>query len=90
MEGLMVDVAVPEAARERLAYLYAAYILRRRDLAVFAEGVLQGMGLSPDDWDLDTARMVFHPQRPQAGDFRGRPEPHGSNGGKGVAYADEN
>ena len=58
----MANQPVPEAAKERLKQLYAAYAVSRQNLACFTEGVLLGLGLDPDDWDLDTRTMTFHSQ----------------------------
>ena len=58
----MANQPVPEAAKERLKQLYAAYAVSRRDLVCFTEGLLLGLGLDPDDWDLDTRTMTFHSQ----------------------------
>lgn len=54
----MVVLAVPEAARERLKALHAAYLLSKRDLFCYTEGLLLGMGLSPEDCELDTGKMT--------------------------------
>ena len=58
----MANQPVPEAAKERLKQLYAAYAVSRQNLACFTEGVLLGLGLDPNDWDLDTRTMTFHSQ----------------------------
>ena len=58
----MDKVAVPLAAQKRLKQLYADYMLSRQDLLSFTTGLLLGMGLSPDDWELDTRTMTLTPQ----------------------------
>ena len=55
----MEILAVPEAAQQRVKQLYAAYALSRQDLACFTEGLLLGLGLVPDDWNLDIPSMTF-------------------------------
>lgn len=58
----MMTLGVPLAAQERLRQLHAVHLLTRRDLFCFVEGVLLGMGLNPDEWDLDIATMALHQQ----------------------------
>lgn len=55
-------MVIPEIARKRLALLNAAYVLSKRDLSLFAEGLVLGMGLSPDDWEINTRSMTLTPQ----------------------------
>ena len=51
-------IAVPRAAQPQLRQLYAAYTLRKQELACFVSGLLLGLGLDPDDdWNLDTFTM---------------------------------
>lgn len=59
----METIAVPDAAQPEVRRLYAAYALSRQDLAVFVNGLILGMGLSPDDWALDTRTMTLTPQQ---------------------------
>ena len=56
---------VPEAAQQRVKSLYAAYALSRQELASFVTGLLLGMGLNPDAWELDTTTMTLRPQEPK-------------------------
>ena len=60
----MEQIAVPEVAHSRLKQLYTAYALAKQDLACFVEGIVLGMGLSPDDWELDTSTMTLVSQQP--------------------------
>ena len=53
---------IPEAGQQRLKALHLAYVLSKRDLAYFSEGLLLGMGLSPDDWEVNTHTMALTPQ----------------------------
>lgn len=59
----MAALGVPEAAQQRLRQLQVSYLVSKRDLFLFTEGLLLGMGLSPDDWELDTATMRLHRQK---------------------------
>ena len=55
----MDKVAVPLAAQKRLKQLYADYMLSKEYLLSFTTGLLLGMGLSPEDWELDTSTMTL-------------------------------
>ena len=58
----MAILTLPQAAEQRLRVLYAAYVLSKRDLACFAEGLIIGMGENPDNWELDTNSMTITSQ----------------------------
>ena len=60
----MANQPIPEAAQQRVKQLYAAYALSRQDFTSFVTGLLLGMGLDPDDWELDINAMVLTPQQP--------------------------
>ena len=78
---------VPEAAQQRVKSLYAAYALSRQELASFVTGLLLGMGLNPDAWELDTTTMTLRPQEPQ--EFQGPQESMaGSNGARNIHIQD--
>lgn len=59
----MESIAVPDAAQGEVRRLYAAYALSRQDLATFINGLILGMGLSPDDWELNTSTMTLTSQQ---------------------------
>jgi hypothetical protein len=59
-------LAVPIAAQQRVRQLYAAYMLSRRDFVNFTTGVLFGMEVDPDIWELHTDTMTFTPQEKES------------------------
>lgn len=58
----LAALAIPEAAQARLRQLEAIESDARRNLFCFVEGLLLGMGLDPDEWELSTGTMSLHRQ----------------------------
>lgn len=53
-----VKIPIPAAALPELEALYQRYMVARRELACYVQGLAKGLGLQ-GDIDLDTTRMLI-------------------------------
>lgn len=68
--GEMIDrqIAVPAVAQPRIRELYSAYQSAVQAMTLYLNGLITGMGLNPEEWELNTSTMTLHRHTTQRSD----------------------
>lgn len=56
------QIAVPASARARIHELYSNYQSAVQAMTLYLNGLITGMGLNPEEWELNTSSMMLFRQ----------------------------